>query len=157
MSAQPWMEVFIQSATDRTLTPGGGHVLSAFAQYAPSDLCDADGRLTEAGRARWDAMREAAGDAVVRTLTALAPNLDGAVTARQVLGPPDLEDRFALTGGNIFHGEITPGQCFAHRFDSRTPIAGLYLCGSGARPGGAVTGAPGRNAAARVLADRHSR
>ncbi|HVL80574.1 MAG TPA: NAD(P)/FAD-dependent oxidoreductase [Actinomycetota bacterium] len=153
VSRRPWMEVFIQSVTDPTLAPGGGHVLSAFAQYAPSGLSDALGRISDADRAGWERLRAAAGDAVVETLAEHAPNLPDAIVARQVLGPPDLEDRFGLTGGNIFHGEMTPEQCFDGRFTARTGVRGLYLCGSGAHPGGAVTGAPGRNAAHCAMSD----
>lgn len=141
-STTPFMEVFIQSVTDDSLAPAGQHVASCFAQWAPQ---------TDA--ATWETMREAAGDAVVRTLAAYAPNLPDAIIHREVLGPPDLESRFGLTGGNIFHGELLPGQSFARRFEARTPIPGLYLCGSGAHPGGAVTGAPGWNGAQAALAD----
>ncbi|MCA1830145.1 MAG: amine oxidase, partial [Actinobacteria bacterium] len=86
-------------------------------------------------------------------IASYAPNIKSAVSHRQVLGPLDLEERFGLTGGNIFHGEITPQQSFAARFDARTPLDGLYLCGSGTHPGGGVSGAPGWNAARAVLAD----
>lgn len=141
-STTPFMEVFIQSVTDDSLAPPGMHVASCFAQWAPA-----------APGAAWETMREEAGDAVVRTLAAYAPNLPDAIIHREVLGPPDLEARFGLTGGNIFHGELLPEQSFSRRFDARTPIPGLYLCGSGAHPGGAVTGAPGWNAAQMAIAD----
>lgn len=133
MSTHPWMEVFIQSTVDETLAGDAGHVLSAFTQYAPHDLSE------------WDA--NVAGDTVIAALDDLAPGTSDLVVARDVLGPKELEDRFGLTGGDIFHGSILPGQCFANRFDYATPLPGLFLCGSGARPGGAVTGIPGRNAA----------
>lgn len=144
VSTRPFMEVFIQTVTDPTLAPPGKHVASCFAQYAPgSPPMDA-----------WEAMRDAAGDAVVGELASYAPNLGaGAIIHREVLGPPDLEARFGLTGGNIFHGEILPGQVLAGRLGPRTPIAGLYLCGSGAHPGGGVTGAPGWNAARACAGD----
>lgn len=141
-STTPFMEVFIQSVTDDSLAPPGMHVASCFAQWAPQ----VDG-------AEWEAMREDAGDAVVRTLAAYAPNIPDAIIHREVLGPPDLEARFGLTGGNIFHGEILAQQSFGSRFEARSPIPGLYLCGSGAHPGGAVTGAPGWNAAQIAIAD----
>jgi phytoene dehydrogenase-like protein len=143
VSSKPYMEVYVQSATDPSLAPEGKHVASCFAQYAPGSVPMED----------WETMREAAGDAVIDTLSSYAPNVKGAVLHRQVLGPPDLEARFALTGGNIFHGEILPGQIFGERFGPRTPLNGLYLCGSGAHPGGGVCGAPGWNAARALLDD----
>lgn len=149
VAAEPFMEVFCQSAVDDSLAPPGIQVVSCFAQYAPFQI--------PAGE--WEVVREAAGDAVVATLARYAPNVPGAVVAREVLGPPDLEARFGLTGGNIFHGEILPGRLFGERpvpgwgGGSRTPVPGLYLCGAGAHPGGGVMGAPGRNAAMAVLAD----
>ena len=96
--------------------------------------------------------------AALRIPAEYAPNIKNAVIARQMLSPLDLERRFGLTGGNIFHGEITPDQSFNLRpvsgyADYRTPLAGLYLCGSGAHPGGGVTGIPGHNAAQVVIGD----
>ena len=101
--------------------------------------------------------REEVADNVIDTLAEYAPNVKRAIVDRQVLSPVDLERRFGLTGGNIFHGEILPGQLLSDRplpgwSDYTTPVEGLYLCGSGAHPGGGVTGAPGYNAAARYLA-----
>jgi phytoene dehydrogenase-like protein len=139
VSTRPFMEVFIQSVTDPTLAPEGKHVASCFAQYAPGSV---------------PIDREAAGDAVIDVLASYAPNIKSAIIHREVLGPLDLEERFGLTGGNIFHGEITPQQSFAGRFGARTPIDGLYLCGSGTHPGGGVCGAPGWNAARAALVDR---
>jgi phytoene dehydrogenase-like protein len=145
---RPFMEVFCGSAVDDSLAPPGVYVLSCFAQYAPQ----VDART-------WPRMREDAGDAVIDTLARYAPNVPGAIVAREVLGPPDLEERFGLTGGNIFHGEVLPGAIFGERpvpgwgGGARTPVPGLYICGSGAHPGGGVMGAPGRNAAMAVLAD----
>jgi len=143
VSARPFMEVFIQSVTDDSLAPPGKHVASCFAQYAPAAV----------GAAAWETMRDDAGDAVIRTLEEYAPNIRGAILHREVLGPPDLEARFGLRGGNIFHGEIVPGQIFGDRLGAHTPIPGLYICGSGAHPGGGVSGAPGWNAARAVLED----
>src|SRR5581483_10548187 len=140
-SRRPFMEVFIQSAVDRSLVDGDGHVLSAFTQYVPPVSGD------------WPAVREKATQNVIDTLASYAPNIRDAIVARDVLGPPELEERFGLVGGNIFHGEITPEQSFGNRFDYRTPVEGVYLCGSGARPGGGVMGAAGRNAARVVIAD----
>ncbi len=149
ISDEPFMEVFCGSAVDDSLAPPGVHTVTCFAQYAP-----------QVPREDWDGLRERAGDTVVRTLARHAPNVPDAIVVRQVLGPPDLEDLFGLTGGNIFHGEILPGRLFGERpvggwgGGARTPVAGLYLCGAGAHPGGGVMGAPGRNAAMAVLADR---
>lgn len=141
-SRRPFMEVFIQSSVDPSLVDGDGHVLSVFAQYVPPD-----------GGTDWERVRELGAEAVIETLCSYAPNVAGAIVAREVLGPPELEARFGLHGGNIFHGEILPECCFGNRFDYRTPIDGLYLCGSGARPGGGVMGAAGRNAAKVVVSD----
>ena len=141
-SSRPFMEVFVQSAVDPSLVDGDGHVLSAFTQY-----------VSTTGVSDWDDLREKATRAVLGTLSAYAPNVSGAILACEALGPPELESRFGLTGGNIFHGEILPEQSFGSRFDHRTPMRGLYLCGSGARPGGCVMGAAGRNAARVILRD----
>jgi phytoene dehydrogenase-like protein len=150
----PFMEVFVQSASDPTLAPPGHHVLSAFTQWAPavSPAAPEHARPSHP-RASWPAIRNTALQSVLHTLASYAPNVPDAVLAAEVLGPPDLEERFALTGGNIFRGELLPEQCFGERFDYRTPVPGLYLCGSGARPGGCVMGAAGRNAARAVIAD----
>jgi len=148
VAEQPFMEVFCSSAVDDSLAPPGVHVVSCFAQYAP-----------QVDAADWPALREPAGDAVIATLAGYAPNVPDAILHREVLGPPDLEERFGLTGGNIFHGEILPRYLFGERpvpgwgGGARTPVRGLYLCGAGAHPGGGVMGAPGRNAAMAVLAD----
>ena len=144
VSAHPYMEVYIQSVTDPSLAPEGKHVASCFAQYAPGSV----------PMDQWETMRGSAGDAVIDQLSSYAPNVKRAIVHRQVLGPADLEARFGLTGGNIFHGEILPGQIFGDRLGARTPIKGLYLCGSGAHPGGGVCGAPGWNAARAALEDR---
>lgn len=142
-SQRPFMEVFIQSATDPTLAPQGRHALSAFCQYAAPDLT----------KDKWESMREDVEHTVIGTIAEYAPNIESAIIASQVLGPPDLEEIFGLTGGNIFHGEITPDQCFGDRFGYRTPFERLYLCGSGAPPGGGVMGAPVRNAARVAMED----
>jgi phytoene dehydrogenase-like protein len=140
-SSRPWMEVFAASAVDPSLVDGDGHVISAFTQYVPPITDD------------WEEVRNAAVSNVIDTLASYAPNVPDAIVACEALGPPELEARFGLPGGNIFHGEILPDQSFDGRFDYRTPLDALYLCGSGARPGGCVTGAPGRNAARAALAD----
>ncbi len=143
-STEPMLEIFLQTPSDPTLAPKGKHLLSVFAQYFP--YTRKDGPWT-------DAKREAAADTIVATIGKYAPNVPSAVEARQILTPPDLERRFGLPKGHIFHGELLPGQIFEDRFAVRTPLRGLYLCGSGAHPGGCVSGAPGYRAARAVARD----
>ena len=147
-SEKPFMEGYIQSATEDGLAPEGRHTMSLFCQYAPYDLSEGT----------WEERRSEIGANIVETFAEYAPNLPGTIEHIEVLGPPDIEERIGITGGNIFHGEITPDQMFANRpvpgyAGYRTPVENLYLCGSGAWPGGAVFGAPGRNCALEVLAD----
>ena len=144
VSKRPLIECYMQSPSDPTIAPPGKHLLSVFAQYFPYDRHD--GPWTTA-------MREAAADSIVDELAKVAPNLPNIIEARQILAPPDLERRFGLAGGHIFHGELLPGQIFQDRFATRTPVRGLYLCGSGAHPGGCVTGVPGLRAARAVLGE----
>jgi len=141
-------EAWIQSASEPELAPDGKHTLSVFAQYAPYELAEGT----------WDSRRDEIGDLVIASIERYAPGLSDLIEDRLVLGPPDLEQRFGLTGGNIFHGEILPDWLFEkrpatawHRY--RLPLPGMYLCGSGAHPGGGVCGAPGRNAARALLSD----
>jgi phytoene dehydrogenase-like protein len=142
VSRAPMLECFMQTPTDPDLAPPGKHLLSIFAQYYPYGRADAP----------WDdATRAAAADSIVATLAHHAPNLPCAIEARQILAPPDLESRFGLRGGHIFHGELLPGQILDQRFPTETGIEGLYLCGSGASPGGCVTGVPGVRAARAVM------
>jgi phytoene dehydrogenase-like protein len=142
-SEAPLVECFLQTPTDPSLAPPGKHILSVFAQYYPYDRADG-----------WSgAKREAAGDKIIAMLGEVAPNLPGAVEHRQVLTAPDLEARFGLRGGHIFHGELLPGQIYEERFATRTPVPNLYLCGSGAHPGGCVSGFPGKRAANAILRD----
>ncbi|HKS96895.1 MAG TPA: NAD(P)/FAD-dependent oxidoreductase [Terriglobia bacterium] len=147
-SRQPWLEIAIPSLTDPTLAPAGQHVVSIYVQYAPFKLKTGD----------WEAQREALGDAVIRTLAEYAPDLPGLILHRQVITPRDLEDTYGLTGGHIFHGELALDQLFTMRpllgwARYRTPLGGLYLCGSGTHPGTGLTGVSGRNAAREILSD----
>ena len=144
VSRRPLIECYMQSPTDVTIAPPGKHLLSVFSQYFPYDRRDGPWTV---------AMREAAADAIVDELTKVAPNLRGAIEGRQILAPPDLEQKIGLAGGHIFHGELLPDQIFDRRFAERTPVRGLYLCGSGAHPGGCVTGVPGWRGARAALAD----
>ena len=143
ISARPMLDCVIPTTKDPTLAPEGKHVLTAFVQYAPYAL--APGRS-------WDKERDVLGDRVVETIAAYAPNIADSVIHREVVTPLDLEQRFGLVGGNIFQGEMALDQLFFARpvpqaGSYRTPLRGLYLCGSGTHPGGGVLGAPGHNAA----------
>jgi phytoene dehydrogenase-like protein len=147
-SQDPMMDCVIPTTKDRTLAPSGHHILSCFVQYAPYQL---EGTS-------WEQEREKFADRVVEVLGSYAPNLPGAVLHRQVITPQDMEREYGLLGGNIFHGEMSLDQLFFLRPASqagsyRTPVAGLYLGGSGSHPGGGVMGAPGRNAARVVIGD----
>jgi phytoene dehydrogenase-like protein len=149
-SSRPVVEMLIPSTLDDSLAPKGKHVASLFCQHFRYQLPD--------GRS-WDDEREHAADTVIATVDAAAPGFAKSVIARQIHSPLDLERRFGLIGGDIFHGKMGMDQLFSARpmighADYRMPLPGLYLCGSGAHPGGGVTGAPGHNAARAVLADR---
>jgi phytoene dehydrogenase-like protein len=140
------IEMTIPTMYDPSLAPPGRHIMGIFLQYAPYTLRDAS----------WDDLREPFADKVLDLIGEYAPNLGGLVLHRQVLTPLDLERRFGLTGGNIFHGEMSLDQMFVLRpaagwASYRTPLKGLYLCGSGAHPGGGVMGAAGYNAAREML------
>ena len=147
-SARPFLEITIPTTYDPSLAPPGKHVMSIFVQYTPYRLADGS----------WDQIKNSYADRVLDTLADYAPNIKNLVVHRQVLSPLDLEREFALTGGDIFHGEMTPGQLFVMRpvpgwARYRTPIQRLYLCGSGTHPGGGVMGASGHNAAREILKD----
>jgi phytoene dehydrogenase-like protein len=147
-----WVDCVLASAVDPSLCPEGRHILTCFVQYVPYRL----------RRGTWDENRERLGDLVVRKIAEYAPNVPGAIVARHVLTPLDLERTYGLTEGNIFHGDLSLDQLFFMRPVAgwsryRTPVRGLYLCGAGAHPGGGVTGAPGRNAALQALRDMGKR
>ncbi|MGZ3497012.1 MAG: phytoene desaturase family protein [Vulcanimicrobiaceae bacterium] len=146
VSKMPMLECFMQTPTDPNLAPPGKHILSIFAQYYPYDV--------EGG---WDDVkREEIAVQIIAMLAELAPNIPGAIEEQQLLTPADLETRFGLSGGHIFHGELLPGQIYENRFATRSPIRNLYLCGSGAHPGGCVSGFPGKRAANAILTDMHA-
>jgi phytoene dehydrogenase-like protein len=154
-SRQPYIDIVIPSLTDPSVAPPGQHVMSCFVQYAPYHLREAD---DDPDTAPWDACREEFGDMVVRTIAEYAPGLESRIVGRQILTPLDLERDFSLTEGNIFQGELTLEQLFFLRpvpgwAGYSTPLRRLYLCGSAAHPGGGIMGAPGRNAAMKVLRD----
>jgi phytoene dehydrogenase-like protein len=143
-----WVDCVVATNVDRSLAPEGRHVMTCFVQYVPY-------RLREGS---WDEKRELIGDRVLRKIGEYAPNVPGSVVTRQILTPLDLERIYGLTEGNIFHGDLSLEQLFFMRpvggwAAYRTPVAGVYLCGAGAHPGGGVTGAPGHNAARQALSD----
>ncbi len=147
-STRPFISPVLPTLADPTLAPQGKHILTLFGGHAPYDLANGT----------WDEQREALADTVVKTLAEFAPDIEEVVIERQVLTPLDLERIYALPQGHIFHGELALDQLFFMRpvpgyADYRTPVRGLYLCGSGAHPGGGVSGVPGYNAARAVLAD----
>jgi phytoene dehydrogenase-like protein len=152
-SREPIVEMLIPSTVDDSLAPAGRHVASLFCQHFRYQLPD--------GR-RWEDERERAADAVIDQVAKFAPNFKAAILGRRVLSPWDLEREFGLVGGDIFHGKLSLNQLFSARpvlghGDYRMPLKGLYLCGSGAHPGGGVTGVPGHNAAREVLRDFRKR
>jgi phytoene dehydrogenase-like protein len=147
-SRHPYIDMVIPSLTDPSVAPPGKHVLSCFVQYAPYKLREGT----------WDEKREAFGDTVVDTIAQFAPNLKKIILHRQVLTPLDLEREFGLTEGNIFQGELSLEQLFFLRpvpgwARYRTPLRGLYMCGSATHPGGGIMAAPGRIAALEILKD----
>lgn len=146
---QLWVDCVLASNVDPGLVTAGRHVLTCFVQFVPWRLNAGD----------WDARRESLGERVVEIIGRYAENVPDSVVARKVYTPLDLERVFGITEGNIFHGDICLEQLFFMRplpgwSQYRTPIERLYLCGAGTHPGGGVTGAPGYNAARRILADR---
>ena len=148
-SREPIIEMLIPSTLDDSLSPPGAHVASLFCQHVAPQLPD--------GKS-WHDHRETVADLMIDTVERFAPGFKASVVGRQVLSPLDLEEIFGLTGGDIFHGALTLDQLFWARpalgyADYRSPLRGLYHCGSGAHPGGGVTGAPGHNAARAIISD----
>ena len=151
-SRAPVIEVLIPSTLDDTLCPQGQHVASLFCQHVAPELPDGTS---------WDDHREEVADLMIATVDQYAPGFAASVVGRQSLSPLDLERQFGLLGGDIFHGALTLNQLFSARpmlghADYRGPLKGLYHCGSGAHPGGGVTGAPGHNAARVILGDHRA-
>ena len=144
-SRQPYLEAMIPSLTDPTLAPDGKHVMSIYMQYAPYKL-----------KGDWESQRRELGQTVVKTLAQYAPNLPELILTHQIITPLDLEEKYGLTGGQIFHGDLALDQFFTMRplldwARYRTPIQNLYLCGSGTHPGVGLTGGSGANAAREIL------
>jgi phytoene dehydrogenase-like protein len=152
-SKQPIVEMLIPSTLDDSLAPAGQHVASLFCQHVAPRLPDGES---------WDFHRETVADLMIETVNAHAPNFKASVIARQIMSPLDLERTFGLVGGDIFHGALALDQLFSARpmlgyGNYRSPVSGLYMCGSGTHPGGGVTGAPGHNAAREILLDFRKR
>ena len=146
-SERPIISLWLPSTQDRTLAPEGGHVASLFCQHFQRHL--------PAGRS-WDAVREQVADHVIDTVNRYAPNFKSSILGRQIKSPLDIERDLGMVGGDIFHGALHLDQLFSLRplagwADYRMPVKDLYLCGSGAHPGGGVSGLPGRNAAKAML------
>lgn len=151
-SRAPYLEITIPSLHDPSLAPEGKHVMSIYMQHAPYKLKGAT----------WDGQRTALGDTVVKTLAQYAPDLPEKILSHQIITPQDLEDNYGLTGGHIFHGELALDQVFTMRpmldwARYRTPIQGLYMCGSGTHPGTGLTGGSGQNAAREIVKDLKAR
>ncbi|GAB1715552.1 MAG: FAD dependent oxidoreductase [Nitrobacter sp.] len=151
-SREPVIEVLIPSVIDDSLAPSGRHVASLFCQHVAPQLPEG---------ASWDDHRNEVADLMTATVDRYAPGFAASIIGRQILSPLDLEREFGLLGGDIFHGALTLNQLFSARpmlghADYRGPLKGLYHCGSGAHPGGGVTGAPGHNAARTILQDHRA-
>jgi phytoene dehydrogenase-like protein len=136
-------ELYFQTGYDPAVAPDGKHVMSVFAQYAPYRFADGD----------WESRRGEVGEMILDAIAAYAPDARECVDEFEILGPPDIEERIGLTDGNIFQGEVMPDQMWDQRFDHRTEIPDLYLCGAATHPAGSVIALNGRNAAMAVLED----
>jgi len=148
-SRAPYIDMLIPSQIDPTMAPDGKHYMSVFVQYCPYELASGP----------WDAQkRQAFGDTVIDTIARHSPNFKSLILHAEIRTPWDIEREVGLTEGNIFQGELTMDQLLFNRpipgyAQYRTPLQGLYLCGSSTHPGGGVMGAPGANAANAVLRD----
>jgi len=146
ISTEPYLDVTIPTVLDPSLVPEGKHVLSAHFQFAPYALKEGN----------WKKRRGELADIVIRTLSLYSPGLSELVEAVHVITPGDLEEVYGFTGGHIFHGELALDQIFTMRpvldwARYRTPVKGLFLCGSGTHPGNGLTGASGANAAKEII------
>jgi phytoene dehydrogenase-like protein len=147
-SAEPYVELVLPTVLEPRLAPPGKHLALCFTQFGPYELAEGS----------WETERDIYGKRIVSLLDEYMPGIAGSVEHMEVLSPPDIEARYGLIGGNIMHGELSIDQMFSFRpvpgyADYRTPVDGLYLCGSGTHPGGGVMAVPGRNAAMAVLRD----
>ncbi|HET7182129.1 MAG TPA: NAD(P)/FAD-dependent oxidoreductase, partial [Candidatus Limnocylindrales bacterium] len=147
-SKKPYIDIIIPTLVDPSMAPPGKHIMSCFVQYAPYNLDPSLGG--------WDNQREAFGDAVVNRISEFAPDLKSKILFRNVQTPLDIERTTGLTEGNIFQGELSLEQLFFSRpvpgwARFRTPLRGLWMCGSSTHPGGGIMGANGRIAALELL------
>jgi phytoene dehydrogenase-like protein len=147
-SAAPHLDVTIPTLLDPSLAPEGKHVLSAYVQFAPYKLKEGN----------WNSRRRQLGDAVIKTLSVHSPKFADLIESTQVITPQDLETTYGFTGGHVFHGELALDQLFTMRpvldwARYKTPIRGVFLCGSGTHPGNGLTGASGANAAREIIHD----
>jgi phytoene dehydrogenase-like protein len=133
----------MQTGYDPTPAPEGRHLMSVFGQYAPYTPSEGD----------WDSRREDVARQFIDLIGRFAPDIEDCLEHYKVLGPPDIESRIGLTGGNIFQGETMPDQMWEHRLSARTEVPGVYLCGAATHPAGSVIALNGRNAAMSVLED----
>ena len=136
-------EIYCQTGYDPSPAPEGMHLMSVFSQFVPYEMSSGD----------WDSRREEVGEQIISMIERFAPDIRDCLIETDVLGPPDVEERIGLTGGNIFQGDVLPEQMWENRLTPRTPIPGFYLCGAATHPGGSVIATNGRNAANAVLAD----
>ena len=146
---KPVISMCIPSTIDDTLAPEGCHVASMFCQHFNPDLPDGK---------NWDDVKEDVADLIIDTMNERAPNFKASVVGRQINSPLDIERKLGMLGGDIFHGALHLDQLYSMRpapgyADYRSPISGLYMCGSGTHPGGGVSGLPGHNAAREILKD----
>jgi phytoene dehydrogenase-like protein len=150
-SRRPYVDMIIPTLVDPRMAPPGKHIISCFVQYAPYHLADG---------AQWDdAARDALGETVLDTIEERVPGIRKLIIGKQVLTPLDIERRIGLSEGNIFQGELSLEQLFFNRpvpgfARFRTPVEGLWICGSAAHPGGGLMGAPGRIAALELLSEQ---
>jgi phytoene dehydrogenase-like protein len=143
-----WIDCLVPSLIDPSLAPAGRHVMTCFVQYLPYRLTGSE----------WSLERERLEAQLLRQITKFVPAVGRSLVASRLYTPQDLENVFGITEGNIFHGDLRPDQLFFMRplpgcARYASPLAALYLCGAGTHPGGGVTGAPGHNAAHRILGD----
>jgi phytoene dehydrogenase-like protein len=139
-----WTELYFQTAYDPSVAPAGRHTMSVFAQYVPHSFAEGD----------WDSRRTEAGDLAIASIARYCSNLPDTIVHKEVLGPPDVEQKVGLTGGHIFQGECLPQFMWDKRLAYKTPMDGVYLCGSATHPGGSVIAINGRNAALEILEGR---